>query len=150
MTITGEKSKHEANSSLTTAFDSVEHSCTTLKPQYLLLPCQIQPWCSSRHYPWSTFQLPLKQVIHVHNLVQHSSAGTHLSRFIKSCPINSWNSVMINLISTKNSATLAYSKLSSSTKIVKQSAHNMVVIFDTDLCFYAQVKNVIQSCFCQL
>lgn len=57
---------------------------------------------------------------------------------------------MINLISTKDSATLAYSKLSSSTKIVKQSTHNMVVIFDTDLCFYAQVKNVIQSCFCQL
>lgn len=98
----GEKSKHEANSSLTTAFDSVELSCTILKPQYLLLPCQIQPWCSSRLYPWSTFQLPLKQVIHVHNLVQHSSAGTHLSKFIKSCLINSWNSVMINLISTKN------------------------------------------------
>lgn len=57
---------------------------------------------------------------------------------------------MINLISTKDSATLAYSKLSSSTKIVKQSTHNMVVIFDTDLCFYAQVKNVIQSRFCQL
>lgn len=150
MQTVGEKSKHKANSSLTTAFDSVEHSCTILKPQYSLLPCQIQPWCSSRLYPWSTFQLPLKQVIHVHNLLQHSSAGTHLSRFIKSCLINSWNSVMINLISTKNSATLAYSKLSSSTKIVKQSTHNMVVIFDTDLCFYAQVKNVIQSCFCQL
>lgn len=38
MQTVGEKTKHKANKSLTTAFDSVEHSCTILKPQMILAP----------------------------------------------------------------------------------------------------------------